>query len=173
MKKYCCLFLIAVGFSSMAFSQNTTPEYTEDDPEFYPEPIEFVYDMEAFFSKEDVNAFREKAAAYEVETGNEVILLVFANTAEFEDLETFAPMMAYEMQPGKEGKNNGATIVYISELNDLEIVAGEGAKKALTDKFIYTLKEKKIVPLLEKEQAFQAIMTSLDEIIKKWPKEKS
>jgi len=167
------ILLITCFLNIGIYAQTNQNENADDEPEFIPEPIEFVYDMEAFFDKAEVNTFREKAAAYEVETGNEIILLVFQNTAEFDDLETFAYLMASEMQPGKEGKNNGATIVYISELNDLEIVPGEGAKKALTDKFIYTLKEKKIIPLLEKEQAFQAILTSLDEIIKKWPKEKS
>lgn len=165
--------LIACFLSIGIFAQTIQNENTDEDPEFISEPIEFVYDMDAFFSKEELNSFREKSAAFESGTSNEVLLLVFSNMAEYDDLETFAYMMASEMLPGKEGKNNGATIVYISELNDLEIVPGEGAKKAITDKFIYTLKEKKIAPLLEKEQAFPAIMTALEEIIKKWPKEKS
>lgn len=173
MKKNWFILLVMIGFNTFGYSQNTTAENIAEDPEFIPEPIELVYDMDAFFAKEELNSFREKAATYESETSNEVLLLVFSNMAEYDDLEIFAHMMASEMLPGKEGKNNGVTIVYISELNELEIVPGEGAKKALTDKFIYTLKEKKIVPLLEKEQAFEAIMTSLDEIIKKWPKEKS
>lgn len=166
------LLVIILGVSLQANSQNNSSS-TQEEPEFLPEPIEFVYDMEGYFSPDELKKFRDTAALYESETGNEVLLLIFNNTAEFEDLESFAYAMGNEMNPGKEGKNNGAVIVYCTELNNLEIVPMEGAKKILTDKFIYTLKEKKIIPLLENEQALEAIQLSLEEIIKKWPKEKS
>jgi uncharacterized membrane protein YgcG len=167
------LFLVFIcGISFPLNSQNISSS-TQDEPEFLPEPIEFVYDMEAFLSKENSQKFRETATVYEMETGNEVILLIFKDIAEFEDLETFAYVMTAEMNPGKVEKMNGAAIVFCIELNDLVIVPMTGAKKALTEKFIYTLKEKKITPLLEKEQLFEAMHSSLVEIIKKWPKEKS
>lgn len=167
------LFLtLAFCFSVQLVAQNTN-SLPDDEPEFLPEPIEFVYDMEGYFSSDELKRFRDTAASFEAESGNEVILLIFNHTAEFEDLETFAYMMGNEMNPGKEGKSNGVAIVYCTELNDLEIVPMEGAKKIITDKFIYTLKEKKINPLLENEQALQALQLTLEEIIKKWPKEKS
>ncbi|MEP7328150.1 MAG: TPM domain-containing protein [Betaproteobacteria bacterium] len=123
-----------------------------------------VSDLTATLSGADIAALDGKLAAWEQQTGNQLVVLIVPTTKP-EPIEAYSIRVADAWKIGRKGQDNGALLMVAKDDKKLRIEVGYGLEGVLTDATSRAIIGDTIAPLLRQNQFAQGITAGVDRII--------
>jgi uncharacterized protein len=123
-----------------------------------------VTDLTSTLGAADVASLDAKLAAWEQQTGNQLVVLIVPTTKP-EPIEAYSIRVADAWKIGRKGQDNGALLVVAKDDKKLRIEVGYGLEGVLTDVTSRRIIADTIAPLLRQNQFAQGITAGVDQII--------
>ncbi len=123
-----------------------------------------VTDLTNTLSPADAQGLDAKLAAWEQQTGNQLVVLVVPTTKP-EPIEAFSIRVADAWKIGRKGQDNGALLVVAKDDKRLRIEVGYGFEGVLTDITSRRIIAETIAPFFRQGQFAQGITAGVDQII--------
>jgi len=123
-----------------------------------------VTDLTGTLSPPERQALEAKLAAWEQQTGNQLVVLLVPSTQP-EPIEAYSIRVAEAWKIGRKGKDNGALLVVAKNDRKLRIEVGYGFEGVLTDATSRRIIAETITPLFRQNQFAAGINAGVDRII--------
>jgi uncharacterized protein len=123
-----------------------------------------VTDVTNTLSTADRQALESKLAAWETQTGNQLVVLMLPSTQP-EAIASFGIRVAEAWKIGRKGKDNGAVFIVAKDDHKSRIEVGYGLEGVLTDVTSRRILAETVAPFFRNNQFAQGIDAGVDQII--------
>jgi uncharacterized protein len=123
-----------------------------------------VTDLTNTLSASDRQALEAKLAAWETQTGNQLVVLMVPSTQP-EAIASYAIRVAESWKIGRKGKDNGAVFLVAKDDRKNRIEVGYGLEGVLTDVTSRRILAETVAPFFRNNQFAQGIDAGVDQII--------
>ena len=123
-----------------------------------------VTDLTNTLSTGDRQALEEKLAAWETQTGNQLVVLMLPSTQP-EAIASYGIRVAEAWKIGRKGKDNGAVFLIAKDDRKNRIEVGYGLEGVLTDVTSRRILAETVAPFFRNNQFAQGINAGVDQII--------
>lgn len=127
-------------------------------------PTGFVNDFAGIISPSAEAALNDRLAAYERETGNEVVVATVPSLGG-DDIETFAVELFEEWGIGKERQDNGALLLVAPNDREARIEVGYGLEPYLTDVATSIIMNETLLPAFRAGDYEAGIVSGADRMV--------
>jgi uncharacterized protein len=142
----------------------TGPAAAADDLVRIPALTARVTDLTNTLSVSDRQALEAKLAAWETQTGNQLVVLMVPSTQP-EAIASYAIRVAESWKIGRKGKDNGAIFLVAKDDRKNRIEVGYGLEGVLTDVTSRRILAETVAPFFRNNQFAQGIGAGVDQII--------
>jgi uncharacterized protein len=143
---------------------SATPAAAADDLVKIPPLAARVTDLTNTLSASDRQALEAKLAAWEAQTGNQLVVLMLPSTQP-EAIASFGIRVAEAWKIGHKGKDNGAIFLVAKDDRRNRIEVGYGLEGVLTDVTTRRILAETVAPFFRNGQFAQGINAGVDQII--------
>ncbi|MEO8346262.1 MAG: TPM domain-containing protein [Betaproteobacteria bacterium] len=123
-----------------------------------------VTDLTNTFSAADRQALDAKLAAWESQTGNQLVVLMVPSTQP-EAIASYGIRVAEAWKIGRKGKDNGAVFLVAKDDRKNRIEVGYGLEGVLTDVTSRRILAETVAPFFRNNQFIQGVNAGVDQII--------
>ena len=155
----CALALLLLGLVLP-----TGPAAAADDLVRIPALTARVTDLTNTLSASDRQTLEAKLAAWETQTGNQLVVLMVPSTQP-EAIASYAIRVAEAWKIGRKGKDNGAIFLIAKDDRKNRIEVGYGLEGVLTDVTSRRILAETVAPFFRNNQFAQGIGAGVDQII--------
>jgi uncharacterized protein len=152
---------LALGFALLALA---LPADAADDLAKIPPLAARVTDLTNTLSTADRQALETKLAAWETQTGNQLVVLIVPSTQP-EAIASYSIRVAEAWKIGRKGKDNGAIFLIAKDDRKNRIEVGYGLEGVLTDVTCRRILAETVAPFFRNGQFAQGINAGVDQII--------
>ena len=153
------LALLLFGFALPAGTVNAA-----DDLAKIPPLTSRVTDLTNALSAAERQALEAKLAAWEAQTGNQLVVLMLPSTQP-EAIASYSIRVAEAWKIGRKGKDNGAIFIVAKDDRKSRIEVGYGLEGVLTDVTCRRILAETVAPFFRNNQFAQGIDAGVDQII--------
>jgi len=154
----------ALALLLLGLALPTGPAAAADDLVRIPALTARVTDLTNTLSASDRQALEAKLAAWESQTGNQLVVLMVPSTQP-EAIASYAIRVAESWKIGRKGKDNGAIFLVAKDDRKNRIEVGYGLEGVLTDVTSRRILAETVAPYFRNNQFAQGISAGVDQII--------
>jgi uncharacterized protein len=155
---------IALAMIVLALALSASPVIGADDLVKVPALSARVTDLTGTLSATDRQALDTKLAAWETQTGNQLVVLMVPSTKP-EAIASYSIRVADAWKIGHKGKDNGAIFLVAKDDHKNRIEVGYGLEGVLTDVTTRRILAETVAPFFRNNQFAQGIDAGVDQVI--------
>src|SRR5690606_25077340 len=154
------------------FSQKTEQKkikYTIENAEsIIPISISLVNDFSSVFTMDEKKELENLLKEFYDKTTNQIAIVTVDYILPYNNIQDYTTDLGNFWGIGKKGKDNGLVIVLNMQNREVRIGTGFGTEKILSEAFLKTVIDDKMIPYFKENQFYKGMHLGIDEIIKNW-----